>query len=101
MKIFCLSDQFRKCADNKTLRITALFRTFGKELDGLIAEMKALDKFNDDVFIQYFEKVGEMQERLSELEKTNKLSSVEYKDCSDKLSEAFEKLKGKLSFCTL
>jgi hypothetical protein len=71
------------------------------EVDGLIAEMKELDKFNDDVFIQYFEKVGEMQERLSELEKTNKLSSVEYKDCSDKLSKAFEKLKGKLSFCTL
>lgn len=71
------------------------------EVDGLIAEMKELDKFNDDVFIQYFEKVGKMQERLSELEKTNKLSSVEYKDCSDKLSKAFEKLKGKLSFCTL
>lgn len=71
------------------------------EVDDLIAEMKALDKFSDDVFIQYFEKVGEMQERLSELEKENKLSSVEYKDCSDKLSKAFEKLKGKLSFCTL
>ena len=64
-----------------------------KEVDHLIAEMKALDKFNDDVFIQYFEKVGEMQERLSELEKSSELSSVEYKDCSDKLSEAFEKLK--------
>ena len=64
-----------------------------KEVDDLIAEMKALDKFNDDVFIQYFEKVGEMQERLSELEKSSELSSVEYKDCSDKLSEAFEKLK--------
>ena len=72
-----------------------------KEVDDLIAEMKALDKFNDDVFIQYFEKVGEMQERLSELEKSSELSSVEYKDCSDKLSEAFEKLKGTLSFCTL
>ena len=72
-----------------------------KEVDDLIAEMKALNKFNDDVFIQYFEKVGEMQERLSELEKSSELSSVEYKDCSDKLSEAFEKLKGKLSFCTL
>jgi hypothetical protein len=72
-----------------------------KEVDDLIAEMKALDKFNDDVFIQYFDKVGEMQERLSELEKSSELSSVEYKDCSDKLSEAFEKLKGKLSFCTL
>ena len=72
-----------------------------KEVDDLIAEMKALNKFNDDVFIQYFEKVGEMQERLSELEKSSELSSVEYKDCSDKLSESFEKLKGKLSFCTL
>ena len=71
------------------------------EVDGLIAEMKALDKFNDDVFIQYFEKVGEVQERLSELKKENKLSSVEYKDCSERLSEAFEKLKGKLSFCML
>ena len=75
--------------------------TIISEIDDLIAEMKTLDEFNDDVFILYFEKVGEMQERLSELEKTNKLSSVEYKDCSDKLSEAFEKLKGKLSFCTL
>jgi hypothetical protein len=71
------------------------------EVDGLIAEMKALDKFNDDVFIQYFEKVGEVQERLSELKKENNVSSVEYKDCSERLSEAFEKLKGKLSFCTL
>ena len=67
--------------------------TIISEIDDLIAEMKTLDEFNDDVFILYFEKVGEMQERLSELEKTNKLSSVEYKDCSDKLSKAFEKLK--------
>ena len=36
------------------------------EVNNLIAEMEALDEFNDDVFIQYF-----------------------------------EKLKGKLTFCTL
>ena len=42
-----------------------------------------------------------MQERLSELEKTNVMSSRECKECSERLSEAFEKLKGKLSFCTL
>lgn len=75
--------------------------TIISEVDDLIAEMEALDKFNDDVFIQYFEKAGEMQERLSELEKTKMMSSGEYKDCSERLSEAFEKLKGKLSFCTL
>jgi hypothetical protein len=71
------------------------------EVDGLIAEMKALDKFNDDVFIQYFELVEKMQEQLVEQENTNKLSSEECEECSEKLAEAFEKLKGKLSFCTL
>ena len=42
------------------------------EVDGLIAEMKALDKFNDDVFIQYFEKVGKdpVQYSLTEKGKT-------------------------------
>lgn len=75
--------------------------TIISEIDDLIAEMKTLDEFNDDVFILYFGKVGEMQERLSELEKTNVMSSRECKECSERLSEAFEKLKGKLSFCTL
>ena len=42
MKIFCLSDQFRKCADNKTLRINLLFRTFGKEGDGVLLLTKRL-----------------------------------------------------------
>lgn len=42
MKIFCLSDQFRKCADNKTLRINLLFRTFGKEGDGFVLIYKRL-----------------------------------------------------------
>ena len=71
------------------------------EVDGLIAEMKALDKFNDDVFIQYFELAEKMQEQLAVQEKANKLSSEEYEECSEKLAEAFEKLKGKLSFCML
>lgn len=71
------------------------------EVNSLIDEMDALDKFNDDVFIQYFEKVDEMEERLAELEKAKKMSSEEYKDCSDRLAAAFGKLKGQLSFCTL
>jgi hypothetical protein len=29
------------------------------EVNNLIAEMEALDEFNDDVFIQYFEKVDD------------------------------------------
>ena len=53
------------------------------EVDGLIAEMKALDKFNDDVFIQYFEKVGEMQERLSEGSKTSGVRSKTSEGRSD------------------
>ena len=44
------------------------------EVNNLIAEMEALDEFNDDVFIQYFEKVEDLQERLAEFGKTNKLS---------------------------
>ena len=43
MKIFCLSDQFRKCADNKTLRISLLFRTFGKEGDGFVLMYKRIE----------------------------------------------------------
>ena len=76
------------------------------EVNNLIAEMEALDEFNDDVFIQYFEKVEDLQERLAEFGKTNKLSpeeykgSEEYKGCTERLAESFEKLKGKLTFCT-
>ena len=70
------------------------------EVNNLIAEMEALDEFNDDVFIQYFEKVEDLQERLAECGKTNKLSPEEYKGCTERLAESFEKLKGKLTFCT-
>ena len=34
--------------------------TIISEIDDLIAEMKTLDEFNDDVFILYFEKGGEI-----------------------------------------
>ena len=44
MKIFCLPNRSRKCADNKTLRINLLFRTFGKEGDGFVLLYKRLDK---------------------------------------------------------
>ena len=33
--------------------------------------------------------------------KEKKLSQEEWKDCSDRLGEAFGRLKGKLSFCNL
>ena len=72
-----------------------------KEVDSLIAEMNTLEKFNDDLFIEYFEKEEKMQERLDALVKANEISSEVCKDCSDRLAEAFGKLKGKLSFCTL
>ncbi len=71
------------------------------EVNSLVAEMEALDEFNDDMFIQYFEKVEDLQERLAELEKAKKLSPGEYKYCAERLVESFEKLRAKLSFCTL
>ena len=40
------------------------------EVDALIAEMNALDHFNDDLFIQYFEREEEMQERLEAVAKS-------------------------------
>ena len=46
-----------------------------KEVDSLIAEMNTLEKFNDDLFIEYFEKVyfilsgGGTSHRMSKLSK--------------------------------
>lgn len=72
-----------------------------REVDRLIAEMNALEKFNDDLFIEFYEKEDAMQESLTALEKDGKLSSAVRKEYSDKLAAAFEKLRGKLSFCNL
>lgn len=75
--------------------------TLIREVDALAAEMDALEKFNDDVFIQFFEKEEALQERLSEAVKAGKLTDEEYKEYSTRLADSFGKLKGKLSFCTL
>jgi len=63
--------------------------------------MDKLQKFDDDVFIRFYEKVDELQEHLDEMEKAGTLSHGEKEEYSKKLSEAFEKMRGKMSFCTL
>ena len=72
-----------------------------RDVDALIAEMDSVGKFADDVFISFFEREEELRERLDEQKKENKLSQEEWKNCSDRLGEAFGRLKGKLSFCNL
>lgn len=72
-----------------------------REVDALIAEMDSAGKFDDDIFISFFEREEELQDRLDEQKKENALSQEEWKDCSDRLGEAFGRLKGKLSFCNL
>ena len=72
-----------------------------REVDALIAKMDSVGKLDDDIFISFFEREEELQERLDEQKKENKLSREEWKDCSDRLGEAFGRLKGKLSFCNL
>ena len=72
-----------------------------REINDLTAEMDKLQKFDDDVFIGFYEKVDELQEHLDEMEKAGTLSHEEKEEYSKKLSEAFEKMRGKMSFCTL
>ena len=72
-----------------------------QELEELIKEMNAVDQMDDDLFIQYFEKEEAMQERLEALKDANKLAVEEFEDYSGRLVEAFGRLKGKLSFCSL
>ena len=72
-----------------------------RDVDVLIAEMDSVGKFDDDVFISFFEREEELQERLDEQKKENKLSQEEWKDCTERLGEAFGRMKGKLSFCNL
>lgn len=72
-----------------------------REVDTLAAEMDSVGEFDDDIFVSFFERVEELQERLDEQKKENRLSQEEWKNCSDRLGEAFGRLKGKLSFCNL
>ena len=76
-------------------------KDLNRELETLIKEMNSVDKLTDDLFIQYFEKEEAMQEKLEALKKADKLSAEEYETLSDRLVEAFGRLKGKLSFCNL
>ena len=72
-----------------------------REVNTLIAEMDSVKKFDDDIFISFFEREEELQERLDEQKKEKALSQEEWKDCSDRLGESFGRLKGKLFFCNL
>ena len=72
-----------------------------REVDALIAEMDSVGKLDDDIFVSFFEREEELQERLDEQKKENKLSQEEWKDCTERLGEAFGRMKGKLSFCNL
>ena len=46
-------------------------------------------KFDDDIFISFFERQEELQERLDEQKRENKLSQEEWENCSKRLGEAF------------
>ena len=70
-----------------------------REVNALIDEMDSAGKFDDDIFISFFERQEELQERLDEQKRENKLSQEEWKNCSERLGEAFGRMKGKLSFC--
>ena len=72
-----------------------------REVNVLIDEMDSAGKFDDDIFISFFERQEELQERLDEQKRENKLSQEEWKDCTERLGEAFGRMKGKLSFCNL
>ena len=72
-----------------------------READALIAEMDSVGKLDDDIFVSFFEREEELQERLDEQKKENKLSQEEWKDSTERLGEAFGRMKGKLSFCNL
>lgn len=48
-----------------------------RDVDALIAEMDSVGKFDDDVFISFFEREEELRERLDEQKKENKLSQEE------------------------
>ena len=72
-----------------------------QEVNALIAEMESLKEFDDEIFIRYFEKEAELQERIVSSAEAEGLTEAEKQACSERLSAAFGVLKGRLSFCTL
>ena len=75
--------------------------TIQQQVNTMIAEMESLRDFDDDIFISYFEKEAELQERISSSGTAEGLSEADMQDCSERLAKAFDELKGRLSFCTL
>lgn len=71
-----------------------------KEVEAFIKKMDALKTFDDDLFIQVMDKAGELQERLGS-EEAKALSPAEKERLSNNLSASFEKVRAKLSFCSL
>ena len=70
MKIFCLSDQFRKCADNKTLRINVYHNIPSKDRQAILLEtLRTLKKGGTfaihDIFSEA--KYGDMQSFIKKL----------------------------------
>ena len=76
-------------------------KSIQQEVDAMIAEMASLKDFDDDVFIRYFEKEEELQERITSQGEAEGVTEEERRSCAERLATAFEGLKGKLSFCTL
>ena len=76
-------------------------KTIQQEVEALIAEMDSLKSFDDDVFIRFYEKESELQERIAASGEAEGLTEAERRSLSERLAGAFEGMKGKLSFCTL
>ena len=50
--------------------------TVCREVETFIEEMDKLQKFDDEVFISFYEKVDELQDRLDTMEEAGKLSHI-------------------------
>ena len=71
------------------------------DVNALIAEMKGLSSFGDDLFIELLDREEALQERLEAEKKAGRLSEEDFRALSEKLEEAMGELRGKLSFCSL
>lgn len=71
------------------------------DVNALIAEMKGLSSFGDDLFIELLDREEALQERLEAEKKAGRLPEEDFRALSGKLEEALGELRGKLSFCSL
>ena len=72
-----------------------------QEVESLIGRMDSLETVEDDLFIQFYEKVGDLQERIGDKYLMPEFAEEERNALTDSLTEAFERMKGKMSFCNL